>query len=45
MQYIDESQPDYQEYNPDAIYDRDVIANVRTLVSSVRSVTSPSQLY
>jgi hypothetical protein len=35
--HIDEMGDDFEEYNPDIVYDRDIIANLRSLITSVCS--------
>ena len=35
--HIDNTQDNYEEYNPDTVYDRDLIANLRSLITSVCS--------
>jgi hypothetical protein len=35
--HIDETQDDYEEYNADIVHNRDIIANLRSLITSVCS--------
>jgi hypothetical protein len=37
VKHMDETQDDYEEYNPDIVYHRDLIANFRSLATSVCS--------